>query len=79
METGYCFISLECGRYSLCLILNQILYWGIFIFSNFFYILFKPDKCHINKEDIKVKEFNGGIDMTEKEDISLHVFQSAGR
>ena len=43
-----------------------------------FFFLFKPVKCYFNKEVIEVKEFNEGKEMTEKEDIGLHVFQSVG-
>lgn len=43
-----------------------------------FHLNFKPVKCHFNKEVIEVKEFNEGKEMTEEEDIGLHVFQSVG-
>ena len=57
--------------------INKYYIEGIFLFCNFFF-LFKPVKCYFNKEVIEVKEFNEGRDMTEKEDIGLHVSQSTG-
>lgn len=59
------------------LFINKYDVWSTFIFSNIFFILFKLVKFHFNKEDIEVKEFNGGKYMTEKEGIGLHIYQSA--
>lgn len=59
--------------------MNKYYIEGILLLCKIFSFLFKPVKCHFSKEVIKVKEFNEARDMTEKEDIGLHLFQSAGR